>query len=257
MMNEQIASLHAQITAAEHRVHNLQTQSETLTNELRAFKAEYDQRIAPYNERLKMVEDTIRELKQQLMYQQGGWQPPAGYVSVEEQYARAWTKPNHDPDYSTPQFDPLPDIPTPQIPKDDIRTLYRRLARAYHPDHASDDRDRDYRHQVMAQINDAYANQDIRTLHNLARQKDRIDVETPIQDIELRELEAVYNQLRRRIFQLKQQIFELKNCDLMQLKVEVSVARARGRDMLGEMAEQLEATYRQHLQELYQLRREL
>lgn len=253
-LHESIQALRLQIAQDEQRLRELEAESDVLTAELKAFKAAYDLTVQPKVDRLKVVQGAIDELREQLIFKKdyGGWQPPDGYRSVEEQYRRAWTKPDDDatPD---PKTEP-PIMPPPILDKSDLKRLYRDLARQYHPDHARDEDDRVFRNQIMAQINAAYAVEDVQALHTLANHQGAVEPDQPLQELELATLRQIQEELRNRIFQMKQQIHELKHCDLMRLKIETSLAKAHGKDLLQQMADDLEQEYRARLRELYDLR---
>lgn len=50
---------------------------------------------------------------------------------------------------------------------DELRTLYRHLARTFHPDLTSDDRERDFRQEVMLRINHAWHLRDLQALRTI------------------------------------------------------------------------------------------
>ena len=85
------------------------------------------------------------------------------YLSVEKQYQRAWEKPPREAPLPPPQ-------PVSPLAEAEIKKLYRKLARQFHPDLAADEQDRLYRTEKMAALNDAYAARSMPELRGLAQE---------------------------------------------------------------------------------------
>jgi hypothetical protein len=191
------------------------------------------------------------------------WTPPEGYVSVEEQYRRAWGKSGNDGSNTTSGYIPptpdfIPPAPSAEPSETDVKKLYRLLARRHHPDYAKDDDDRHQRHEIMAKINEAYEGNDLDTLQALAGYDDLIAPDSPdesLLEVQFKHLRLRHNRLRRRIFDLKQQIHDLEQSDLMRLKMEENRLQRQGRDLLREMAADIEREYREKLKRLYELQK--
>jgi DnaJ domain len=128
-----------------------------------------------------------------------------------------------------------------QIPE--IKVLYRRLARRYHPDLARNDADRAQSNDQMKEINRAYAAGDLPTLLKLAGMSlpNGIDLGQPIkpQSIShqpMTEMESA----QRKLSELRQQISRLSNLPIVKLSLDVKLARHQGRDLLSEMEAELQ-----------------
>jgi hypothetical protein len=128
-----------------------------------------------------------------------------------------------------------------QVP--DIKTLYRQLARRYHPDLARNDADRILSNEQMKGINQAYEAGDLRTLMRLAglTVQYRVDVAQLFHpdthpDEPLSDLERVNRKLR----EVHHQIIRLSSLPIVKLSLDVKLARHQGRDLLGEMASELQ-----------------
>jgi hypothetical protein len=130
---------------------------------------------------------------------------------------------------------------SPADPETDMKRIYRRLARAYHPDLAVDGADRAQRNRQMAFVNQAYAAGDLEALYRLSQEEGlepyvyKFSKPAIQPDDEKSELER----LQQRLAELRQQIVRLNNHPNVQLNLEVQVARQKGRDLLGEMAQEL------------------
>lgn len=215
------------IAAAEADIARLEAEIKRVRRELDAFKAQYDLIVEPISLRVESVRAAIRE------YHQAG---AASFVPDE---------PRIPPEPSHASLDPL---------ADDIKALYRELARRYHPDHARDDDDRDYRNRVMATVNAAYAERNVSAMQALAAQETRIDPDESLVQTEQRWLKRRYNLLRERVFVLKEELHALLTCDLMQLKTQARVTEMMRRDLLHELAADFEVEYRRLIKQLFDLR---
>lgn len=259
---QQIQTLKLEIADYEKNVMALNTEVQDIQNELADFKQRYDTQVEPVAARIRVAKEAIADLEEkrkQDVMRKAGWTPPEGYVSVEEQYRRRWQKPRQE-EAARANFHEIP-IVTPEIPPEpvsqDLKKLYRELARRYHPDMAKNEDDRKHRTKLMAQINAAYADKDFEALKMLADHPERVNADEPLAVLLLRQLQQTSRMLRQQIFDLKQQRHNLMNCDLMKLKIEEKLLRRQGRELLKELVTEWEAEYRTLLQKLYDLRREV
>lgn len=108
-----------------------------------------------------------------------------------------------------------------------------------HPDHATDEADRHKREQLMKEANAAYARGDAETLKRILEEYESspesvkgvgvaADLERTIRQI---------RQVRSRLSQIEVEIANLIDSDIAKLRAKVEVARAEGRELLTEMAE--------------------
>ncbi|HLA42777.1 MAG TPA: hypothetical protein VJZ27_05050 [Aggregatilineales bacterium] len=266
-------ALQAEIAHDEQTLLELEQEVSELHTELAAFKEKYDRMVGPMAHRMQVVKEAILELEAELMararqtLQRGNHSErvfPEGYVPVEEQHRRNWKKDNNAAEeaYTPPQVR-LPDTDIPPEPEHtDIKQLYRQLARRYHPDFTTNDDDRKFRTAVMAQINAAYAAHDYDALEALFAQADDLQgsgfkAGDSLHLLKLRQLQQIRDELRRRIYDLKQQKHQLLHCDLMVLKIEEKLVSASGRDLFAEMIADLDLSYRALLRRLYNLRHQV
>ncbi len=125
----------------------------------------------------------------------------------------------------------------------DIKLLYRKLARRYHPDLARSDADRAQSNQQMAEINQAYNAGDIQTLMQLAGMSIPYGVDISrlhgkpksVHHEQLTEVE----QVEHRLHEVRQEIARLSSLPIVRLSLDVKLKRHQGRDLLGEMASEL------------------
>lgn len=143
----------------------------------------------------------------------------------------------------------------------ELKLLYRKLARQYHPDTTTDPVERQRRTVLMAQINAAYRAKNYKELRSLEVGGGKRPVQPaaapepapPTAQQTFNELTKLIQKLDDDIDWVKIEHQRLMTCPLMQFKIEYSLARSQGRDMLREMASSLRADIsdaRRHLASL-------
>jgi len=145
-------------------------------------------------------------------------------------------------------------------PSDALKKLFRELAKLIHPDYATDEKERERRHRIMAEANQAYEDGDEERLRALLH-----DWESSPESVEGEGLGAELIRIIRKIAQVEErlsaieaEIKELKASELYQLKTKVEEVEGDGRDLLAEMAAQVDeeiAEARERLEALLQKRR--
>lgn len=126
--------------------------------------------------------------------------------------------------------------PTPSDPQAELKKLYRRLARRYHPDLARNDSERAQNTEQMTAINQAYAIGDLGSLRRLAG----IYVTDAIPDyLHPTQHHTELERLQTRLRQVQEQIKHLEGLPIIKLSMEAKLARRQGRSLLSEMANDL------------------
>ncbi|WP_119072324.1 hypothetical protein [Aggregatilinea lenta] len=258
----EMAHLKAQIAEAEAELAALEEEVIDLRRELDTFTRAYNRTIRPLAERLDVMRTVVAELEAEKLTppQLGGfaaspgegWTPPPDYVPVEEQFFRTWIAPRGSAPAEA-------ELPVRQVILDDdpdrmLKRLYRALARRFHPDLSTDPDERERRTRLMAEINAAYAARDLNALHLLSEQPSGATPDVPLAALALRQLKQIVLQLEARLMTLRRQRSELLNGDLMWLSIQAKLARREGRDLLREMAVQLERDYAACLDRVDELR---
>ena len=245
----EIERLGAEVARKQAEAAKLEAEVAGLERELADFNARYERVVRPVEAMLDAVKAAIEELEHQRFadaYADArpleSWTEPGDYVSVEEQYRRVWGTPPPPADH--PSAEPKPrESDLGGDPETRLKRLFRALARRYHPDLAADEADREYRTALMAMINEAYTGRDVETLQMLMDQGERVSADQPLAVLRLRTLRQTAAALERRIDALQAERAALLHSDVMSLKVEDKMAAFRGRDLLREMAEELETEY--------------
>lgn len=125
-------------------------------------------------------------------------------------------------------------IPTPEAKK-----AYHNLARAIHPDLALDEREKERRHGLMAELNQAYSSGDQQKLdkmiEDLRHSPDTV-VGHSIGDELVRVIRQIY-QINKRFRDLDREQAAAEGSELYDLRLKVKAEMAEGRDLLKQMAE--------------------
>jgi hypothetical protein len=124
-----------------------------------------------------------------------------------------------------------------------LKNLYREVAKRIHPDLATDSEDRLRRQILMAGANRAFEEGDEerlrKILHEYEASPDAVKGEGAAADL-VRAIRKIA-QVNRRLLEIAKEIGELEGSELFDLKVKVERATAEGRDLLREMAQDLDS----------------
>ncbi len=134
------------------------------------------------------------------------------------------------------------ELPPGGEPRKSLKSLYREVAKAIHPDLASDEQDRLRRQELMAIANQAYAAGDRLALEELLSDEEPEPASGAGVDVafELVRVIRLIARTRQNIHALTSQISELKETDIFGFKLRVEQSRADGIDLMAEMAERVE-----------------
>ena len=124
-------------------------------------------------------------------------------------------------------------------PSAELKDLYRRLAKKYHPDLASDPAEKAFRHEAMCRISAAYSDGDIEDLRRIEAELAEHAAPSAGQGLkrELRELQRRLNQVNSRLAAIKKELAELQASDLWRLFQQWKECQMRdGEDLLERMA---------------------
>lgn len=126
-------------------------------------------------------------------------------------------------------------------PSDELKRLYREIAKRIHPDLATDPDERARRTRMMADVNRAYADGDEARLRSLLNEWETSpDVVTGDGvGAELVRTIRKIHQVQTRLARLESEIAALIGSELAVLKARAESERMNGRDVLTQMAAQL------------------
>ena len=233
---------------AQREFDDSQAELEQLEKQLRIFEALVDARLGDLLDQLSdlnaetiSLDEKIREIREQRLF-------GADLMRYTDGAPRPARPPNLKdlPPMGIAQRDALHatvdgTATGMQIP--DIKALYRKLARRYHPDLARSDADRVQSNAQMAEINQAYNAGDLPTLMRLDGMTIPYGVDInqpPLQSAghhkkSLTEAEQIELKLKG----IRGQIARLSSLPIVRLSLEVKLARHQGRDLMHEMATEL------------------
>ncbi len=226
-----LAKVHPQLIEAEAEL------TDRLA-EINAFEFEFEAKVGQLLDALDKLETEIQRYNEYIKIARNREIFGHAHVSVEDQHRRAWQAP--------PTWAPTPP-PKPLDPASEaeIRKLYRQLARRFHPDLAVNEADRARRTEKMAAINNAYAARSLIELVTLAEEPDTIIKAGQGQSgqTEAQLVRAMRDELarcQRRLREIEKELHGLRFRPSVELSLEVKAARQQGRDLLAEMAAELD-----------------
>lgn len=203
----------------------------TLENKLSAFEKRYARTVgilfAEIDELEKEIAKELFRLNPKEEYKQG--------------FQRAERKAKNSQDAVNEKINQYEKKPF--TPSDELKSLFRKVAKTIHPDLATDEHERAYRNSLMARANEAYKNGDIEALEQILDEwehRDEKSFSKEAQPSQLDQLGQKILQVKTRITEIERKIAELKKSELYQLMIKVEQAELEGRDLLGDMAENLQ-----------------
>lgn len=137
----------------------------------------------------------------------------------------------------------------------EAKILYRKIASLIHPDKATDDKSRNLRTQLMAELNRAYASKDIAKMHNILERWQESPDAVPGEDTAselIRTIRAIA-QIKRRISEVEDEIADIIKSDIYELMKKIHDADIAGRDLLKEMSIYIDAEIKGAKQKLKQI----
>lgn len=144
----------------------------------------------------------------------------------------------------------------PFAPSSDMKRLFRQLAQKIHPDRAEDENDRAWRTELMSEANRAYRAGDEMVLREILSQWQAGRHERSSETATGATTPGLARQvarMQRRLAEIEAELNRLLASRLYELFVAAGMARQRGRDLLREMAGQLDAQIDQARVRLEQL----
>jgi hypothetical protein len=188
--------------------------------DLAAFKVRYQQEVGRLHEELDELEQALAEAE-------------LGEIAARLEEAGA--------DGAAAAAEPAPES-APRFTSDAVRRLFRDVARAIHPDLATDPGTRDRRHALMVEANRAYASGDEARLRRILQAWHNSPEAVPGDDPDATRL-----RLERRLAEIHAQLdvcaldrAALQESPIWKLKAMVDEAAAGGKDLVADMVRRLE-----------------
>ena len=240
----ELARKQAELAALEARLAERELEFATLQAELGSFERRYLAIVGARYADLDEIEARIAEILAR--------QSPHDFVAGERaQRARTQAQ---DSAQATGGVREQP-IPARFIAAESLRSLYRTVAKAVHPDLAGDAAQRARREKLMAQANLAYERGDENALRAVLQDWE-LSPESVAGDgigAELVRLIRKITAAEDRLSGIDAEVEQLRDSELHEVMARTEAAEAGGRDLLAEMAAQVDADIaaaRQRLEEL-------
>lgn len=236
--DEGLRALEEEVNLRQERVAQLEFELADTRADLARFERTYETRLGPLEERIQELEADLEQARiRSARRAQWGDRLDAEEqpVDVLEQFRRTWT-----PREKPPEPPPAPKVD--EVSKEQMKAIFRSLAKRFHPDLVTDAQAKLWRQDMMAQINEAYAAQDMAALQSFAQKPDR--PEETVEKTREQHIADLYREVRRLdqvIRDLERTLKELINSHTVKLMLEVSIAQQQGRDLLKEMADTMRA----------------
>jgi hypothetical protein len=231
----EINELRIAIAERQEAIAELELDLSDTRSEVVRFELEYEAHVGHLQRRLEALEDDLVQVRHRAAHraQWGQRADDEEIPDVMEQFRRTWTR------REEPAAPPAPEPPD-EVTKEELKKLFRTLAKMFHPDLVTESYEKKRRADVMAKINKAYAAGDAASLKALLEvpsepepvyEKTRAELVAELRS-EVRRLDGV-------IRELTFTLHSLTNSDTVKLMLDVSIARQQGRELLVEMAKDL------------------
>jgi hypothetical protein len=126
-------------------------------------------------------------------------------------------------------------------PPENLKKLFRRVAKKIHPDLSSSDEERKKRHDLMAKLNQAYDKLDEEGIRSILVEWEAEGYSESLMEPGEQLVLAVRQlaQIRSRLYNISEEMEELELSEMFQLKINIDSAEKEGRDLLQEIAEDI------------------
>jgi hypothetical protein len=228
----EIRSLRAKISQRQETVAELELELFDMRASLEHFERELQVHIRPLERQLADLQAQLRKSRHEAERRAQWGKDLEEAPDVVQQFEQAWTPAKSRT--TEPRSAPTPE-------QSELKALYRELAKRFHPDLTTDPQEKEWREEMMATVNAAYASKDLSALLGLQQQPDRPPKKvTQTREEFLAEMSAEVLRLDQLITKLKRQLDELSSSGLAQLQLDVTMARQSGQDLLSQIAKDME-----------------
>ncbi|MFB0545545.1 MAG: hypothetical protein ACETWB_01425 [Anaerolineae bacterium] len=247
-----------EIEQKRQRVALLGQEIEELKQALGRFQVEYNARIGRLYVELDKLELLIQEYRLRIQLIVDGRKARLQEIEdeIKRRFSARWQEARQteretsgaSEAYERQKAEPELDEETAQ----ELKCLYRELAKRFHPDLAETEEERRVSGEIMAEINDAYAQKDLDRLREIAeREGERlrsVPGETPAE--KLTRLTQESHRLDGVIERLQSELEELKRSPTGEMMQKVEKARENGQDILAGLTRGLEEQIKRKREEL-------
>ena len=212
----------------EQEVAEKELELSTLKGELHLFERRYHLVVGAKYSELDEVKAQILELAARLYPRSDEFR--AGAQSAREK-ARSSAKDSDEIDADLPEEESFE-------PSENLKKLFRDVAKKIHPDLAADEKERVARHELMAKLNQAYDRLDEDAIHAVLLEWEAGHHSEKSETLGIRLVKTVRQvaQVKKRLQRIAEEIAEITNSGMYQLMEKMASAGKSDGDLLEEMA---------------------
>ena len=237
---EKVKRLRLELDQLRAKLAEAEAELNSQMEDVEAFEFRFEAHVGQLLDQLAVLESEVNSYMTRIKlmrHEQSFADQGTSFDPVEEQFRQTW---QHNPETAAAKSKPTP----PPATQAQLKKIYRQLAREFHPDLAINEADRQYRTHKMAAINDAYKAQSMVELMALAEelaehQSRRQAAQPPDQEM-AQALQEEIERCRRRLRAIDNELRNLPNRSMVDLALKVKLAQREGRDLLAEMAKELD-----------------
>ncbi|MCH8157562.1 MAG: J domain-containing protein [Nitrospinae bacterium] len=204
----------------------------TLKAELHQFERLYNRVVGSRYAELDEVKAQILELAVRMYPRADGFRTEAEAAREQaRQSAEEASEGNDDPFSPENNFNPT----------EDLKKLFREVAKKIHPDLTSDQEERDQRHELMSRLNEAYDRLDAESIRAILIEWEAGGHSSKHLGVGAQLVRTVRQiaQVRKRLRQIVCDFEGLESAEMYELKKNIEIAREHGKDLLQEMADDI------------------
>ena len=222
----------ADLAALEQALAENELLLSTYKGELHLFEKRYNQRVSVKYAELDQVKAGILELAARFFPNQQEFQESAR--SAREQ-ANESAGENEENQSASPQDKKF-------VPSENLRKLFREVAKKIHPDLTTDPKERERRHDLMARLNKAYDEMEEDKIRAILQEWEEGRHNEEELGLGARLVKTIRKiaQARRRLERIRLEIEQLQNSEMFKLKERIEAAETEGRDIIGEMIAEID-----------------
>jgi hypothetical protein len=222
----------ADLAALEQALAENELLLSTHKGELHLFEKRYNQSVSAKYTELDEVKAEILELAARFFPHQQEFQENA--QSAREQANTSAGENGGAP--SSPAQDQK------FTPSENLRKLFREVAKKIHPDLTTDPKERERRHDLMARLNKAYDEMEEDKIRAILQEWEDGRQSEEVLSVGGQLVRTIRKiaQVRQRLERIRLEIEQLQNSEMFKLKERIEAAEQEGRDIIAEMISEIE-----------------